>query len=412
MNLSFYLWSSFMVVAAAAFTYFLSHYWRRRADGENTLDWLKLRRAELQKALEAARDDGDRDAEAQLLTDAELRVLDDLSPEELERQAKILTSEGKVHTQPQRRPLFGLLALMLLLLGLPFFLYHRLGAIEDVQIAQSLASLQSADRAEVERLLAQIEARSERRPGNADYLSLLGEYYTAGEQHGKALAVYEQLLELFPESAEVLARAGQAEYLSQGRTLTAQARRRVEAALAVDPNQRTALGTLGMAAFEAEDYDAALRFWERLIAFEVPGTPSFQMMSSVIEEARKRGGVPMKGPEVPSAGVTVTVLAPADADIPTAATIFILARPAKSEQRMPTAVVRRSGADLPLTIRLDDRNAMAGQKISALEEVDIEVQVSPTGQPGRSNASWLATAVNVVPSETASTELTLAPVTP
>ena len=60
MNLSFYLWSFLMVIAAAAFTYLLSHFWRRPADGENTLDWLKLRRAELQKALEAARDDGDR----------------------------------------------------------------------------------------------------------------------------------------------------------------------------------------------------------------------------------------------------------------------------------------------------------------------------------------------------------------
>ena len=31
---------------------------------------------------------------------------------------------------------------------------------------------------------------------------------------------------------------------------------------------------------------------------------------------------------------------------------------------------------------------MAGQKLSALAKVDLEIQVSPSGQPGLSNASF------------------------
>jgi cytochrome c-type biogenesis protein CcmH len=93
-------------------------------------------------------------------------------------------------------------------------------------------------------------------------------------------------------------------------------------------------------------------------------------------------------------------------------TVFIVARPSGATQRMPTAAVRRSANELPFSVRLDDASSMAGQKISALNRVDVEVQVSATGQPGRANASWLATAVNVEPTTDAVIHLTLEAVEP
>ena len=69
-------------------------------------------------------------------------------------------------------------------------------------------------------------------------------------------------------------------------------------------------------------------------------------------------------------------------------TVFVIARPAGSAARMPTAVTRLPASNWPLTVRLSDENSMAGQKLSALAEVDLEVQVSPSGQPGLSNASF------------------------
>ena len=38
---------------------------------------------------------------------------------------------------------------------------------------------------------------------------------------------------------------------------------------------------------------------------------------------------------------------------------------------------------------------MAGQKLSALERVDIEVQISESGQPGLNNASFVGRALGV-----------------
>ena len=401
---------TYFYAAAAALTLLalglllIPRWQQRRWQGESNLDWLALRQVELQN--DAA---DDRQA---LSRDAELRILDESPGAEAER---VLVGAGTVAGRWR-----GALLLTTVVVIAPVVLYLKLGAIEDVRITAALETMQESTPAEVQALLADIEVRSSAKPGNVEYLSLLGEYYTAQNEHGQALAIYEQLLLQFPESAELLARAAQAEYLKGERQLSEQARRRAEAALAINPEQRSALGTLGMAAFEAEEYSDALRYWEQLLAVEAVGTPGYQMLTTIIAEARMRGELPssvvlappVEGlPEANSGvGVTVTVTMP-DGEA-AEGTVFVVARPSGVAQRMPTAAVRRSASELPFSVRLDDASSMAGQKVSALNLVDIEVQLSVTGQPGRANASWLATATNIQPKKDAEITLILEPIGP
>ena len=65
---------------------------------------------------------------------------------------------------------------------------------------------------------------------------------------------------------------------------------------------------------------------------------------------------------------------------------------------MPFAVQRFTGAQLPLTLRLDDSKSMAGQKLSTMESIVVVVQVSPEGRPGEASASWLGRAGPLTPS--------------
>jgi cytochrome c-type biogenesis protein CcmH len=109
-------------------------------------------------------------------------------------------------------------------------------------------------------------------------------------------------------------------------------------------------------------------------------------------------------------GVTVRVSAPADAAIGAADTVFILARSAATGSRMPIAVQRLTGAQLPITVRLDDSNAMAGQKLSQTPSVIVAVQVSPDGRPGDDNAHWLGQIGPLVPAvDTAPRDIVLRP---
>jgi cytochrome c-type biogenesis protein CcmH len=91
-------------------------------------------------------------------------------------------------------------------------------------------------------------------------------------------------------------------------------------------------------------------------------------------------------------------------------TVFVLARNAESESRMPIAVQRLQGSQLPITLRLDDSKSMAGQKLSEIASVLVIVQVSPSGQPGEANATWLGQAGPLAPTEaTESVEIVLVP---
>ncbi len=354
------------------------------------LEWFRRRRAEL------AGEAGEAGKEA-LQEDAQLRLLED---EHRHLPAPV--------TARQSFPVWVLLPLVAVLAS---GLYYFLGAAPDVVIAGQLQGVQADTTPEqLHSLVQEVEARSAQRPDNLHYIALLGRHYMEREEYARAAQYYDVLAAAVPGDAQALAYAAQAEYLAAGRTLSDRAKLRAEQALAADPQQRTALGLLGMAAFEQQQYRAAIAYWQRLLVLEAPDSASGQMIAQVIETARRQLATTdpaaaeslavTAAPEVAAAagaGVTVRVTAPTDADIGPADSVFILARNAESGSRMPIAVQRLTGAQLPVTLRLDDSNSMAGQKLSQAQSVIVAVQVSPDGRPGEDNARWLGQSGPVTP---------------
>ena len=362
---------------AALFVVGLPMIWRRKLEGETVDDWLAVRRMETSDEL--------------LLSDAQLRVWDDKETDN-NAQAKV-----DVITSASSRPGYQVALAGLIVLA-TIVLYDRLGAYEDVQITRSIASLDEATPTDVTALIARIEARSAERPGNLDYQSLLGEYYVATGNAAGALERFEAILAEAPNAPDVLGRAAQAEFVAEGQVLTERARKRAEQALAGDPRQKSALATLAMGSFGAERYQEAIGYMRVLRDLEIPGSEGHQLMISAIAEAESRlssaGATEVasetSAAEATKAAVTVTVLLPIGVDESALAgqTVFVIARPAGSTARMPTAVTRIPANSWPLTVSLSDANSMAGQKLSALAKVDLEVQVSPSGQPGLNSASF------------------------
>lgn len=368
----------------------------RRSDGADdeleqaNVEWYRLRQAELaQEGMDTLQDD------------ARLRLLED------EQQAAAPTATTSTGTFPAwiLLPLIAVLATGL---------YYQLGAAPDVLISKQLQALDdSSDAADLQRLMQAVEARSAQRPDNLEYTALLGRYYMGQEDYARAAQTYTNLATEAPEDAHALAYAAQAEYLASGRKLSDAARLRAEQALAIDPHQRTALGLLGMASFEQQQYRAAIGYWQRLLASEPPGSEGANMIAGVIQAARQRLGEGDEQPAVaaasgnapaaaaagePGAGVTVRVALPEGSGVAPSDTVFVLARNAESDSRMPIAVQRLQAGQLPLTLRLDDSNSMAGQKLSDTESIVVVVQVSPDGRPGEASATWLGQAGPLAPS--------------
>ena len=365
------------MASAVAWVVVLPRYWVRRGETETNADWLRLRQRELE------------DESPSLQEEAALRLIDDGADE-----TGVMAYEGRAYNL--KAQVLGGLLLVALVVGL----YQQLGGWEDVEIADALANLETAQPDDVMALIDRIEVRSEARPDNADYSLLLAEYFLSGNQPNQAARYFDRLVEAGATSPEILGKAAQAEFLSSGRILSGQARARAEQALAMDPMQSTALATLGMAGFEEADYAQAIEFWQRLRTLEAPGSPGYEMLGQVIERARQElaqsgQAPPVSSPESsddvaeasdPGPGVAIEILQPAGEDIPEGAVIFVLARPEGAESGMPIAVVRRQVSAWPLSVRLDDSTSMAGQLLSGFSSVSIEVQISINGQPGRTNA--------------------------
>ena len=381
---------------AALFVVGLPMIWRRKLEGETVDDWLAVRRTETSDEL--------------LLSDAQLRVWDD---KETENSAQ---AKADSITSASSRPGYQVALAGLIVLA-TIVLYDRLGAYEDVQITRSIASLDEATPTDVTALITRIEARSAERPGNLDYQSLLGEYYVATGNAAGALERFEAILAEAPNAPDVLGRAAQAEFVAEGQVLTECARKRAEQALAGDPRQKSALATLAMGSFGAERYQEAIGYMRVLRDLEIPGSEGHQLMISAIAEAESRlssaGATEVasetSAAEATKAAVTVTVSLPIGVDESALAgqTVFVIARPAGSAARMPTAVTRIPANSWPLTVSLSDANSMAGQKLSALTKVDLEVQVSPSGQPGLNNASFTGALRGVLVDSNSVAEVTI-----
>ncbi len=409
--ITFYLACAGLVLLSAVFYLFPR---RRGAAAEDdvaraNVEWLKLREAEL-----AGEDDA-------LREEARLRLLEDGALEQ--------PPQPQARARAERFPAWTLLPVVALMSAA---LYAYLGAAPDVMISRQLDALgQSSTEQDMQRLADAMAQRADQRPDNLQYHALLGRYYMGAQDYEAASASFNRLVEAAPEDAEALAYAAQAQYLAAGRVLDAQSRLRAEQALAANPHQRTALGLLGMASYEQGEYRAAINYWERLLAVETPGSQGAAMIADVIARARAQLGEPVDEAQQPGAGaapvaeatagtepgaapgpgVTVTVQLPPQADAQPSDTVFILARNAAGGSRMPIAVQRLSVAQLPVTVRLDDSNSMAGQTFSAEQQVIVAAQVSPEGRPGLAGATWAVEVGPISPSTSGEVvTLALAPV--
>ena len=379
---------------AAVFLTILPAFWTRQIDGDSLDDWLTVRKAETD--------------DAELLSDAQLRVWDDKDSEQTARLIEGSTSSWRYQ-----------IVLVVGLITATLVIYDGLGAYEDVQITRAIVDLGNASPDDVTKLVTRIEQRSSERPKNLDYRSLLGEYYISTGRASEALENFEAILEEAPESPDVLGRAAQAEFIVNGQTLSARAQQRAERALASDPRQKSALATLAMGEFGQGNYIEAIGYMRVLRDLEIPGSEAHELMKSAIAESESRmaqAGTQRVAPtDTPpaDAGAGVEILVSLDEGVDASAftglTAFVIARPAGSQMRMPTAVSRYTVGEWPFSVTLTDANSMAGQSLSALNSVDIEVQVSQNGQPGLANAVLSGSASNVSLGDSVETVVVLTP---
>jgi cytochrome c-type biogenesis protein CcmH len=236
---------------------------------------------------------------------------------------------------------------------------------------------------QVERGIETARAQTERQPDDAGAWAMLAHSHEMMGRFDEAAKAYQKLLALRPDDAQAHADYADALGVVNKGSLQGEPAKQIAKALALEPTNLKALVLGGKEAFERQQYAPAIALWERALA--ATQDPAVRKpVETSIAEARALSAPAGSKPAPAAAGANfvsgrVTVAAALQGQIAPEDTVFIFARPVEGS-RMPLALLRKRGSDLPLDFALDDSLAMVPtNRLSQQAKVMLGVRVSKRG---------------------------------
>lgn len=247
---------------------------------------------------------------------------------------------------------------------------------------------------DINAMVSGLAERLEENPDDPEGWFMLGRSYMVLNRFEEAAEAFSRLRALVGDAPNVLVREATALAMTRGGALTGEPIRLVQRALDQQPDHPQALWMAATAAYQSGDYGTALEYYRRVEPL-VEGE-QLQQVRSMIEELALKGDddqaiAESRQPAEDAAGqpadtpaslqVNVALAPSMRGEAAAGDTVFIFAR-AVDGPPMPLAVVRKTVADLPVTVTLDDSQAMTPQfRLSGFERVTVGARVSRSGQP-------------------------------
>jgi cytochrome c-type biogenesis protein CcmH len=320
---------------------------------------------------------------------------------EIDRRARedMATADDSLTlARPARRTA---VALALLLPAASVSLYLLLGDPQASTPAATAAQSHSTSPDQVNKMVAALAERLKAQPDDVDGWTMLGRSYVALGRYRDAATALQRANALSPANPGLLADLADVTGMTQDRKLAGEPSRLIQQALDIDPKHVKALALAGTAAFDAQDYEGARSFWQRLLAVVPADSPLARSVQSSIEQAQQvavggaatvpstatrtvqakpneAAAAPTPAAAGPSVSGQVVVSAELAARVAPGDTLFIFARAAQGP-RMPLAIIKRPAA-LPSGFTLDDTMAMSpAMRLSGASEVVVGARISKSG---------------------------------
>lgn len=321
-----------------------------------------------------------------------------------------------------------------ILLALPvsaYVLYQYIGtpnALNPEFIAsQSVAEDQQV--ASIDELLPRLEEHLAQSPDDVRGWRLLGVTYLRLQRFDDASMALEKALALTPDDPDVMLQLADAKAMSVGGKLAGEPVQLVENALAIVPENPQGLWLLGMYHREQNEHEPALEIWEKLSGLLQQDPKAREEVLALAKESRVALGIEEEAAQTQanvttatqsenkvSASKSIVVNVGIDPSIAAKVapehSVFIYAK-AVSGPPMPLAVTKKTVADLPIELVLDDSLAMvAGMTLSSFDEVVVGARISLSGNPVAQPGDFYAEVQPVKPGQSAPVLLNIESVVP
>ncbi|UTW10009.1 c-type cytochrome biogenesis protein CcmI [Marinobacterium rhizophilum] len=314
----------------------------------------------------------------------------------LELERSLLQDVGDSEARLQVSKISGLqvltvsvMALLLVISALG--LYAKLGSAPRLELAlerQAQPDPFEGRSPTLEEALARLEHELEVTPENVEGWYLLATTYMGAGRYDEGIAAFRQVLDRLPEDAPqytgVMGQYAQALYFANDGKMNTEVRAQVNATLERNPSEMTALGLLGIDAFEQQRYAESIDFWSQALGQADP-TAAESLKAGIRRAQQELRALGEPVPDIPGIEAAEIRLAVRLAEglgssLSPDQAVFVFARPVGG--RMPLAAVRLKVSDLPLEVVLDDTQAMTPQaRLSGVEEVEVGARISLTGTP-------------------------------
>ena len=209
----------------------------------------------------------------------------DVAQGRLELQRRLLedtagTASTAAAARPAKRSALLLAIALPLAAAMLYFFIGNLAALSPMPAKPKL------DAQQIEDMVARLAARMEQNPGDPKGWVMLGRSYKAMGRYEEAARAFDKGREIVEQDAQLLADHAEALALATGGSLRGRPTDLLKRALKLEPDDPTALVLAGTAAYEREDYAAAVMHWERLLKLLPADSEDAQSLGDSIGKAR------------------------------------------------------------------------------------------------------------------------------
>lgn len=283
---------------------------------------------------------------------------------------------------------------IILLLVIPVFVisvYSFIGtpnSIEKLVLVSDLNNTKSDSEklVSVEQMLKRVERRLLDDPNNSDDWLMLANSYVVLKRYPEAIRALENLYRLKGDDPSLLFRYADVLAMANSGIFAGKPSELIKKALQLDPQNTMGLWLAGLVAYEEGEVKKAINYWENVLPELEIGSEEEKNIRKYIEFAKENNNISIQNngsitQEKIEYSLKLSIeLSPNFTNINKNKAVFIYAKPINSPNNMPIIVLRKTVADLPLLVEMNDSMSMLpSNKLSDYKSVQVLARISNSG---------------------------------